>query len=71
MGVPLRKTLSTDYAEVRQITSTAAAHFRYGIQYLMPVGRSDEAIAEAKRALELEVGQFELAGAAVLQNRAR
>jgi len=32
----------------------SGTHWRYGMYYLMPVGRSDEAIAEVKRALELE-----------------
>jgi TolB-like protein/Flp pilus assembly protein TadD len=32
----------------------AGTHWRYGMFYLMPVGRLDEAIAEGKRSLELE-----------------
>ena len=32
----------------------AGAHWRYGMFYLMPVGRLDEAVAEGKRSLELE-----------------
>jgi TolB-like protein/Tfp pilus assembly protein PilF len=32
----------------------AGTHWRYGMFYLMPLGRSDNAIAEGKRAVELE-----------------
>ena len=32
----------------------AGTHWRYGMFYLMPMGRSDEAIAEGKRSVELE-----------------
>lgn len=32
----------------------ASTHWRYGMFYLMPVGRLEEAIAEGKRSLELE-----------------
>ncbi|HLE62949.1 MAG TPA: hypothetical protein VI750_07415 [Pyrinomonadaceae bacterium] len=32
----------------------SGTHWRYGMFYLMPLGRSDEAIAEVKRAVELE-----------------
>jgi serine/threonine protein kinase/Tfp pilus assembly protein PilF len=32
----------------------SGTHWRYGMYYLMPLGRSDEAIAEVKRAQELE-----------------
>jgi tetratricopeptide (TPR) repeat protein len=34
--------------------NSAATHFRYGQAYLAPLGRSEEAIAEMKRALEIE-----------------
>ena len=34
--------------------NVADIHYRYGLIYLIPVGRTDEAIREIKRALELE-----------------
>ena len=34
--------------------NSAQSHFRYAIEYLAPVGRIDEAIAEINRSLELE-----------------
>ena len=34
--------------------NVAEIHYRYGLLYLLPVGRMDEAIREIKRALELE-----------------
>ncbi|HEY6119889.1 MAG TPA: tetratricopeptide repeat protein [Pyrinomonadaceae bacterium] len=34
--------------------NVADVHYRYGLIYLVPIGRTDEAIREIKRALELE-----------------
>ncbi|HEV7700896.1 MAG TPA: tetratricopeptide repeat protein [Pyrinomonadaceae bacterium] len=44
-----------EYKRALELDPNAAeTHYRYAINYLITVGRSDEAIAEIKRALELE-----------------
>lgn len=50
----LAAIMFTDMRALELKPNLAFAHFRYGWNYLSPMGRSDEAITEIKRALELE-----------------